>query len=109
MTQTSVGGIDRMMSRERDLEWFEKNRLDLANKHSGQWLIILEEQIRGSYPNEEEAVVASVTQFGINEASVFQAVAKDPVQFVAFEGERVGTAPCPNRPAGNVPRQRIVR
>lgn len=77
------------MNRAKDLEWFERNRLELSQKHPGRWLVVFDGQVRGSYDSEEAAVVASVTGFGINEASVFQAVPKDPVQFVAFEGERV--------------------
>lgn len=76
------------MNRVKDLEWFERNRLDLSKGHPGLWLVIFDGQVRGAYDTEEAAVVASVREFGINEASVFQAVPKDPVHFVAFEGER---------------------
>jgi hypothetical protein len=30
------------MNRAKDLAWFEENRLDLAKKHAGQWLIVLD-------------------------------------------------------------------
>jgi len=76
------------MNRVQDLQWFETHRLELSQKHPGLWIVIFDGMIRGTFDTEEAAVVASINGFGINQASVFQAVPQDPVNFVAFEGER---------------------
>ena len=73
------------MSRTADLKWFESHRKDLTGRYPEQWIVVARESVWKTFHSEEEAVVASVEQFGINEASVFQAVLEDPIHFVGLK------------------------
>jgi hypothetical protein len=74
------------MAREADLEWFESNRQALAAEFRGRFLVVLGGAVRGSFPTEEEAVVFSVEKFGLEAASVFHAVLKDPIIYIGGGG-----------------------
>jgi hypothetical protein len=69
------------MDRKRDLRWYQANRKALANAHQGRWLVIFGQKVVKTFDHEEEAVEFSVTEFGINKASIFQAVFQDRFMF----------------------------
>lgn len=72
------------MNREKDLDWFDRNRADLARQFPGRWLVVLNESVVQDFDREEEAVNAAVTRYGVNVASVFQAVNANPVEFIGL-------------------------
>lgn len=72
------------MNREKDLQWFENNRLGLTGRYKGRWLLVLNEAVVQDFDHEEDAVEAAVTRFGVNVACVFHAVEADPVEFIGL-------------------------
>ena len=71
-----VTGVD--MDRHADLAWFEKNRARHSQEHPGRWLVVYSGELRKVLSSEESAIEFSITEFGIEKASVFQATATDP-------------------------------
>jgi hypothetical protein len=69
------------MSREKDLEWFLENRKHLAERYQCAWLVVFGKKVVATFLLEEEAIQYSVSEYGINRASVFRAVAEDPFVF----------------------------
>lgn len=69
------------MSREQDLLWYVFNREALAERYHGEWLVILGMTVMVSFRNEKDAVEFAVRRYGINQASIFQAVPEDPFMF----------------------------
>lgn len=74
------------MSREADLHWFESNRARLCSQYAGQFLVIHDEEVRGSFQNEEASVVFSIQEFGLETASVFHAVPEEPIVYIGMGG-----------------------
>jgi len=70
------------MSRESDLKWFLEHRQELSDKFPGQWLIVDQGDVRKVFKAEEEAIEYSINTFGVNVASVFQAVPRDPFVYI---------------------------
>jgi hypothetical protein len=70
------------MDRKVDLLWFEKNRARLSNEHPGRWLVVYGGELKKVLPTEESAIEFSVTEFGIEKASVFQAIPTDPFIYI---------------------------
>lgn len=70
------------MKRDKDLKWFIANRDDLARQHLGSWLVVHDGMLVKLFASEEEALAFAVESFGIDEASVFHAVTKDPFVYV---------------------------
>jgi hypothetical protein len=70
------------MDRNVDLAWFQENRARLSKEHPGRWLVVYGGELKKVLPTEESAIEFSVTEFGIEEASVFQATATDPFIYI---------------------------
>lgn len=70
------------MGREADVPWFEANRKRLARDFPGQWIVVHHGEMVQAFGTDEEAVVFAVSRFGVDSASVFQAVDPDPLLFV---------------------------
>lgn len=69
------------MDRKEDLLWYLANRKSLSDRHAGAWLVVLGKTVTQVFHTEKEAVEFAVRRYGIDVASVFQAVAKDPFIF----------------------------
>ncbi len=70
------------MARENDLRYFEENRRQLATRHSERWLVFFDGKLQRTFDSEEEAVQFAVENFGVDAASVFHAVEKDPFAYI---------------------------
>lgn len=68
--------------RESDLKWYQENRKTLAQKYDGQWLAVFNQTVIKSFPTELEAIEFAFGELANDEASVFQAVAKDPYVYI---------------------------
>jgi hypothetical protein len=84
LAQVSI--YSQRMSRETDLRWFEEHRVELAAQYRGRWIVVLDGRLEGDFPSIEEAVTFAVSEHGVNRASVFQSLLKDPVLY--FGGAR---------------------
>lgn len=69
------------MNRKKDLEWYLARRESLSTEYQGRWIVIFDQKVVKAFNREEEAVEFSVIEYGINEASVFQATKNDPYIF----------------------------
>ena len=65
------------MDREIDLTWFLENCERLSKEHPGRWLVVYRGTLQKAFSTEEEAVTFSITEFGLEEASIFQAIPSD--------------------------------
>jgi hypothetical protein len=70
------------MKRSEDLKWFLDNRGELTRDYAALWLVVHDGRLVKVSSTEEEALAFAVSQFGINEASVFHASEKDPFVYV---------------------------
>jgi hypothetical protein len=77
-----MGRTSEGTTRKHDLQWFERNRTKLAAQYRGRWIVIVNSRVRGSFDSEEAAIENSVTEFGIDIASVFHATPVDPYEYV---------------------------
>ena len=72
----------QVVNREQDLSWYQSNRKQLAERYAGAWLVVLGQTVMETFSTEEEAINFAIRRYGINQASIFQAVAKDPFIFI---------------------------
>jgi hypothetical protein len=70
------------MNRERDLDWFEQHREELARQYPDQWIVVLGEKVHGSFRDEQGAVEYALTTFGLDVASVFPTAEKEPFTYI---------------------------
>lgn len=69
------------MNRKKDLDWYLAYRKELSEKYHNQWLVVFQGELIRTFVLEEDAIAFSVEKYGVNQASVFRAVAEDPVTF----------------------------
>ena len=74
------------MSRSDDLRWFGVHRRRLASEYNGKWLVVLDQAVLASFSSAEQAVTHAVHNHGVERASVFQALAEDPVLYFGANG-----------------------
>ncbi len=54
----------------------------LARQYPTQWIVVHEEKVHRSFSDEQEAVEYAMATFGLDTASVFETVEKQPFTFV---------------------------
>lgn len=62
-----------------EISWFESNRAYIAQQYQGQWVLVKDQTIRGSYPNYQAAYVAGTQMFGQQPFLVKEALAVEKV------------------------------
>jgi len=67
------------MSLQDDIAWFNQNCAFIAKQYAGQFVLVQDMAVRGSYPSYSDAFDAGVTMFGTTPFLVKQAVEQDPV------------------------------
>lgn len=67
------------MSFEDDLSWFESNRAFIASTYQGQWVVVKDKAIKGSYPTDTAAMQAAFQMFGASGFVVKQAMAVEQI------------------------------
>lgn len=70
------------MALQDDLDWFESNRAFISKNYNGQWVLIKDKAIKGSYPTQGAAMTAGFTQFKTQPFVVKQALPEEPVHRV---------------------------
>jgi hypothetical protein len=67
------------MPLERELNYFQEHKAELLQHHAGQFALIHDQQLVGTFPTFREAFEAGVQQFGV-EPFLVQHVADQPDQ-----------------------------
>lgn len=62
-----------------ELSWFDANRAFIAQQYQGQYVIIKDQAVRGSYPSYTAAYQAGAGMFGTTPFLIKQALAVEPV------------------------------
>lgn len=60
----SVSGTRTPRPRRREGVVYEANREALLRDHEGEWVVILGDEILGTWPTEEEAMGAGINRYG---------------------------------------------
>ena len=60
-----------------DITWFQVNRINLAQQYAGQWLLVKDKAVRGSFSDFQAAYNAGASLFGTEPFLVKQALEKD--------------------------------
>lgn len=66
------------MALQDEIAWFEANRAYIAQQYNGQYVVVKDKSVRGSYPSYQAAYLAAAQQFG-SDFLIEQALAQPKV------------------------------
>lgn len=67
---------------QEELRFFEKNKLEYLKHYQGQFVLIKDKRLIGSYTTEEEAYKAGIEQFGNTPFLIKRVVKEEPINVI---------------------------